>query len=455
MYLKQIKNSIKLNFFKKLFLLTLGIVFFTIIIGFFLNFLFFDKFYIYRNKQNILSIKNEVLKSLNNSENFSTLRNSIDEIYGIKVDLRSFKKIRKGKMMMHHFNTFSSLKIGESVFTIKESENTPGVMFLRYNERLPNNKLLTLRTSLSVMKEHLHELLFFNIFIALISLIFSSIFTFLFSKKVTKNITQLKISAQQIARLEHPKDIIIHSNDEFQDLSYNLEKMSKNLLFSINNLKLFVSNASHELKTPISVLCLYSQALARDKVKEEDKKSYYKILLKKSLEMRSLTESLLTLSKINSIDYKISKNKYNVKDIISNSVDTYDYLEFEKNITIDLNISDFFINIDINLFSIAINNLVQNLFKYASEDSQCEIFSNENYMYFENEFINEITHKDSLFEPFSRGENAIENSIEGSGLGLSIVKRILELHKLHYFLNLENDKFKFIIYFNKEKNLRN
>lgn len=446
MYLKPIKNPIKLNFFKKLFLLTFGIVFFTIVIGFLLNYLFFNKFYIYRNKQNILSIRNKVINSLDNSENFSSLRNSIDDIYGIKVDIKSFKKKSRQHNANKQIKTFKSLKVGESVFTIRESDHTPGVMFLRYNEKISKDRLLTLRTSLSVISEHSQEMMFFNGFVAIISLIFSSFFTFLFSRKVTKNITHLKLSAQQIAQLEYPKDILINSNDEFQDLSHNLDIMSKNLLFSMNNLKLFVSNASHELKTPISILCLYSQALARNQVKEEDKKKYYKVLLNKSLEMRTLTESLLTLSKINSIDYKIIKSKYNLLNLIEESIETYDYLEFENNITLTLNTENIDACIDIDLFKIAINNLVQNLFKYSPENSEGTITLNNSFISFENSILDYIEDEEKLFQPFARGNNATEKQIEGSGLGLSIVKRILELHSFKYSLTTDNNKFKFIIY---------
>lgn len=452
MFLKQIKNPIKLNFFKKLFLLTFGIVFFTILIGFLLNFLFFNKFYVYRTKQNILSIRNEIIHDLDENRNFSTLRNNIDDIYGIKADLRSFKNTshshtKRSKMMRNYFNTFKSLKENESFFTTRESDHTPGVMFLRYYERLPKDRLLILRTSLSVLSSRSNDMIYFNFFVAIVSVIFSSFFTFLFSRKVTKNITHLKLSAQKIAQLEHPKDIIINSNDEFQDLSQNLDTMSQNLLYSINNLNLFVSNASHELKTPISILCLYSQALARNQVKDEDKKKYYKVLLNKSLEMRTLTESLLTLSKINSIDYKILKNQFDLEKIIKESIENYDYLEFEKNITLNLNLKSYISEVDIDLFKIAINNLVQNLFKYSPEDSTGKIILEDDKIIFENPLLNSISQeKEKLFQPFSRGDNATEDSIEGSGLGLSIVKRILELHNFNYSLNLESNKFIFIIY---------
>ncbi|MGL5188586.1 MAG: sensor histidine kinase, partial [Cetobacterium sp.] len=229
-------------------------------------------------------------------------------------------------------------------------------------------------------------------------------------------------------------------------LAQSLNEMSKELSFAIENLKLFVSNASHELKTPISVLCLYSQALARDNVPNERKKEYYKTMLEKSLEMRALTESLLTLSKINSPDYKLTTQQIDLENMIKTSLEQFDYIEFEKNINVITNFSNIKINGDYNLLKIAINNLVQNMLKYAPDESDVEIFLESNILIFKNIITTEVNKKTTdLFEPFQRGENALDKNTEGSGLGLSLVKKILELHRFNFDLKIENNYFIFKI----------
>ncbi|MGL4977405.1 MAG: histidine kinase dimerization/phospho-acceptor domain-containing protein, partial [Cetobacterium sp.] len=364
MSLKQINFPIKLNFFKKLFLLTIGVVFLTILTSFIVNSLFLDKFYIYRKKQSIIEIKNTLVKVIDDKDKLQNYIYFAEDSFGVKIDLNYIPQNIRSHMSGNK-KIFSSLKINESTFKIREVDGASGVMFIRYYERLEGGYLLSIRSSMAVMAEHIHDIFIFNIFTAFFSLIISSVLVSIFSKKISRNIMYLKNNAEKIAKLEYPKNISLNSGDELEELSYSLNEMSKELSVSIENLKLFVSNASHELKTPISVLCLYSQALCRGNVPEDKKKEYYKTMLDKSLEMRALTESLLTLSKINSPDYKLIKENINLKILVENSIEQFDYLEFEKNIDINLNIFDLFVSGDYNLLKITINNLVQNMLKYS------------------------------------------------------------------------------------------
>lgn len=454
MFLKQINTSIKLNFFKKLFLLTTGIVFLTLLTGFLFNLLFFDKFYIYRKKEQMLTAKNSLLKVIGNEEQFETLAEIIDDTSGIKVDIYKINNSKNGHMMnsSHMMSSrasiFNSLKENEGYFTSKESNNTSGVVFLRYYERLDNNILLSVRSSLSVMSEHIHDAYIFNFFIGLFSLLISSILVFIFSKKITKNITSLKNSAEEISQLKHPQNIIVNSGDELEELSISLDKMSQDLFISMDNLKTFVSNASHELKTPISVLCLYSQALARDNVEESKKKEYYKILLKKSLEMKGLTESLLTLSKINSPDYKLNLRKINLQELVEDSIENYDYLEFEKDLEIVKDITPVFLNGDYGLLKITFNNLIHNMFKYSPDGTTSYIYLNGNSFIVKNSLDENLNlNTENIFQPFSRGNNALNKKVDGNGLGLSLVKKILELSHLNYKILIDENSFTFTIYF--------
>lgn len=448
MSLKQINFPIKLNFFKKLFLLTIGIVFLTIVTSFIFNSIFLDKFYIYRKKQSIVEIRNNIIKLMDNQEKLEKYIYFAEDNFGVKIDV-SFMQNNRSHMNNNNRKIYNSLKINQSTFKTGEIDGTSGVMFIRYYEKLKNGYMLSIRSSMAVITKHIHDIFIFNIFTAFFSLFVSTILVSIFSKKISKNIMYLKNSARKIAKLEYPDNIHLSSGDELEELAQSLNEMSKELSFAIENLKLFVSNASHELKTPISVLCLYSQALARDNVPNDRKKEYYKTMLEKSLEMRTLTESLLTLSKINSPDYKLTTQKIDINSLITASLEQFDYIEFEKNITTVThfsNVSNVVVNGDYNLLKIAINNLVQNMLKYSPEESEVEIFLDSDTLIFKNFIVKEITKKTAdLFEPFQRGENALDESIEGSGLGLSLVKKILELHRFNFTLEIENNCFIFKI----------
>lgn len=444
MSLKQINFPIKLNFFKKLFLLTIGIVFLTIITNFIFNSLFLDKFYIYRKKQNIIEIRDNIIKLIDNKEKLENYIYFAEDNFGVKIDLNFMQSNRS------HMNSgrkiYNSLKLNESLFKIGEIDGTSGVMFIRYYEKLNNGYMLSIRSSMAVIAKHIHDIFIFNIFTAFFSLFVGGILVSIFSKKINRNIMYLKTNAKKIAKLEYPDKISLSSGDELEDLAQSLNDMSKELAFAIENLKLFVSNASHELKTPISVLCLYSQALARDNVPDSRKKEYYKTMLEKSLEMRTLTESLLTLSKINSPDYKLLSQDVDINELIKSSLEQFDYIEFERNIEVITHLPDIKLYGDYNLLKIAINNLIQNMLKYAPEDSEVEISLKNDTLIFKNLITKKIDKNlKDLFEPFQRGENALDENAEGSGLGLSLVKKILELHKLIFSLEIDDNYFVFKI----------
>lgn len=444
--------KVKLSFFKKLFLLTFGVILLTNLLMFLFNFIFFNKFYIYKKKKTMVIVRNHVLENMKNPVKLKNYIEFAEDNYGLKIVLTNVKTESHSQMNLKKI--YNSLSLNHPTFKVRDKDSNSGVVFLRYYEKLPNNYLLSIRSSLTVMDAQIENILIFHLFVTFFSLFISGFLVFIFSKKITKNITFLKLKAEKIAKLENPGSIVINSGDEIEDLSKSLNSMSKELSFAINNLKEFVSNASHELKTPISILCLYSQALARDNVEESKKKEYYNILLNKSLEMRTLTESLLILSKINSPDYKLKFEEMNLKNLINESLEQYDYLEFEKNIEVIINISDITIEGNYNLLKIAINNLVQNMYKYSPNDSEAEISLTDKYILFKNKtFLNIDNNVDinNFFEPFFRGSNALNEQIDGSGLGLSLVKKILELHNLKYILNIEDSFFNFIIYIKSER----
>lgn len=429
----------RLNFFKKLSLLSIGVVFFTILTGFSLNYLFFDKFYIARKEATILNIRKEIEKQLIYTP--STLYSYIEfaeDQYGLKIDLSSSYMHRK-----HKSSILNRLK-KEKEFFIMRDMSKMGVLFLRYYALLPENSILSIRVSLSVMNEHIHEVFIFNIFIALISILFSYILVYIFSKKITNNINYLKQNAKKISKLDFSKKIYLKTGDELEELGDSLNTMSTELNKAITSLKSFVSNASHELKTPISVLCLYSKALLDKRIEESKKEEYLKVLLKKSLEMKEVTETLLYLSRFDSPDFKLSLKSTDLKSLLENSIESYDYFEFSKDLSINKQLEPIIQKVDSKIFTIAINNLVQNMLKYAPNNSEVSITLNSSSISFENSFCSTID-KTKIFEPFYRGENALNESIEGNGLGLSLVKKVLNLHNLEYCIDIKNSIFIFKI----------
>ena len=253
--------------------------------------------------------------------------------------------------------------------------------------------------------------------------------------------------AKQITNLDFSEDVNINTTDELNELGKNINIMSKSISSSIDNLNSFVSNASHELKTPITVINTHAQALLNGTITNEKiKKDYYRVLLKESREMTSLVNDLLLISKLSSLEKKLDKEECSFLNLLNESIEKFEFLELKKDIEWDIKIKNLNIFVNNKLFKVVLDNLVNNALKYSPENSIINIYQEDNNIIFENPmYLIEKENIDNLFQPFYRGTSANELNIEGNGLGLSLIKRILDLHSISYSIKIEKKYFKFIL----------
>ena len=404
--------KIKINFFQKIFIFSVFIVIFTVLTGYILNIFFLDDFYVYRKKEKMMEAV-EISKSLlNNEEVFKEYVEDLRDKEGIDISVFKKNGMHKMRGRREDMHNNDAPPTGFSVTSISKTN----IKLLIYNEVLPDGRILALRTSLSVMSAHKHEMYVFNFITTVTSVLLSMLIGRVFSKQITKNIKKLNRVAGKISILDFSEKADVDSGDEIEELSQSIDKMSANLSLSIENLKAFASNASHELRTPITVISTYAQALINGIVKTDQEKSqYYKAIAKESMDMNELVGNLLTISRLSSPGIKLEMNETNILNILKQSIEKYEMLELEKDIEWDIKLKEQKIFCDTN-GKICIENSV------------------------DGEGTGEIS---KLWEPFSRGDNANELSIDGNGLGLSIVKKIMELNKINCGIDLKDKKFTF------------
>ena len=144
--------------------------------------------------------------------------------------------------------------------------------------------------------------------------------------------------AQKISRLDFSEKSSIKTSDELMELSQNINTMADNIKSSMENLNTFVSNASHELKTPIAVINTHTQLLMGGRLDRNSEKNYHKVILKESKYMDTLVKDLLLLSKLSS-NFNLEKEEFNLKDLLKESMEKFEFLELKKDLTWEIDLA--------------------------------------------------------------------------------------------------------------------
>jgi signal transduction histidine kinase len=199
----------------------------------------------------------------------------------------------------------------------------------------------------------------------------------------------------------------------------------------------FVANVSHELKTPLSLLSLFSEILELGRVKNEEKKiEYYQIIRHESLRLNKMIDNILDFSKIEAGRKTYNLAHSDIAEVIQNVLSSYRYQIDNAGFDVRTNIQPDLppVLIDRDAMSQAISNLLDNAMKYSREVKQLSITTGT----VRSDLSIEIADRGigipraeqaKIFEKFYRVGNGLVHDVKGSGLGLSLVKHIIEAHK--------------------------
>ena len=209
--------------------------------------------------------------------------------------------------------------------------------------------------------------------------------------------------------------------------SYFLSKKTLKPIEENLNLQMeFISNASHELKTPITVITMENEVLLREKNhSKEELLHQIKSNLEEVTSLSKLVNILLELARNN----KITLEKIKVIDVVNNACDKLKILSKKKNITILNNIDNLKILANKDILEEVIVIILDNAIKYSDKNTTIKIYSKNSKIFIEDEGIG-IKEKDLkyIFDRFYRADKS--HSTEGYGLGLSLAKHLTEKMKL-------------------------
>jgi two-component system phosphate regulon sensor histidine kinase PhoR len=195
----------------------------------------------------------------------------------------------------------------------------------------------------------------------------------------------------------------------------------------------FVSNVTHELKTPLTAINMFAEAMSmRQDNLDSKQKKYTTIIVKESEKLKRMINNILEFSKKenNKMSYKLERS--NLTDIVSSTLKEMNYFLEINNIDVHLNISnDMYANVYAEGIKQALSNLISNAIKYSSSNKKLNIqlYEKGKEIFIEVEDFGIGIPKEKLeliFEKFYRVNSNENETASGTGLGLTVTKDIIE-----------------------------
>jgi len=198
----------------------------------------------------------------------------------------------------------------------------------------------------------------------------------------------------------------------------------------------FVSNVTHELKTPLTSIYMFAESILLDRVKtKSDQKEYLGIILKETERLKRLINNILDFSKREKGKLVYNFVEVNISELLKSAINDLDYWIIEKKFKVTTKIENDIIGYaDPDALKQAIINLLTNAIKYSHQRKKIfvRLWENEKMIYIEVEDRGIGIPEDQLdqiFDKFYRIESKDGLESTGTGLGLTVVKDILEAHK--------------------------
>lgn len=277
------------------------------------------------------------------------------------------------------------------------------------------------------------------IYVTIISLILAFIMSFYLSGRITRPIRKITASADRLAHGEYGIVFKGGHYTEINNLADTLTSASIELEKSDMLQKDLIANVSHDLRTPLTMIRSYAEMI-RDISGDNPQKreQHLQVIIDESKRLNDLVDDLLAVSRLQSGKITIEKAPFNISEAVRSIVSTYLVLEVDQGYHFQLDCpAEFIVNGDEEKLKQVISNLVTNAMKFSGEQRMIQVSLQRKGRSVRCSVTDHgpgiaPEDLDHIWERYYRSSSNTVRASEGSGLGLSIVKEILTLHKADF-----------------------
>ncbi|WP_077304864.1 sensor histidine kinase [Terribacillus halophilus] len=333
-------------------------------------------------------------------------------------------------------------------------------------------------TSLQEIKDTNEALQLFYLYIGIAGFVLILLLSLIYSRLVSRPLIKLNEMAKKMVHLDFSSAKPIKQKDELGSLSNNLLTMAQNLDAALSELKQangqlkqdmekrkqmekaqreFFEHASHELKTPLSIVKSFAEGL-QDGVSPDKQDHYVQVIIEESDKMEVLIKDMLDLAKLENGAIKLRKTSIMLSEMIEDLAAKLFNMAKEKNVAIEIiPQNELPITADCEWLERVMRNFLVNAIRHSEADSVITIrvasdqetgssnFSIENKgLHIPEEQMKKI------WTRFYRTESSRSRMTGGTGLGLAIIQQILTLHRFDYGVENTPEGVRFFVQFDKK-----
>ena len=306
-----------------------------------------------------------------------------------------------------------------------------------------------------------------------IILLLSSLSAFICSRVIVSPIAKISQISKRMTSLDMTWKCDIETGDEIGILASSLNTMANRLHETMEELtnandqltddvekfkaleeqrRNFFAAVSHELKTPLTILKGQIENMILGYGDYQDHEKYLPEALKATEDIEYLVKEIISISKMENMDLENTLQEISLKQTINDTIQVILPLVLDKDIQIHQNINtDMILSVNLNLWNKALSNIIGNAVRHSPCGENVFItlrsFENRNALVIENTGASipaaDLPH---MFTPFYRADKSRNKATGGNGLGLYIVKSILDLHGMNYVIKNTEQGVAFYLY---------